>query len=88
MLSKFKQDVLKEYYHSYVEQLEKEHDALLLENKNQRQLITRLRNKNKGVSASVLEEDNARLREQCKKYLQERNMYRKLYKKEKQRKGD
>lgn len=63
-----------------------EYNALVDENNKLIHELDMLRNKMCDYSKSLLEMENIRLREQSKKYLEERDMYKKLYIKEKNRK--
>lgn len=72
-------EIMVKYYHSYVEPLERDYDALVAQNKLLQREISRLKNKLSGYSKSVLEQDNERLRAQCSKYLKERNEYQMMY---------
>ena len=54
---------------------QKEIDTLEKENKHLRTELTRVRNKSKGLSKNLLEDENKRLREQNQQLLQERNMW-------------
>ena len=71
-LVKFKKDIKLAFYKEYVEPLEIEHDSLLEENKQ-------LRHKIKCLKKSIENSDYARLREQNKKLIKERDMYKRMY---------
>ena len=57
----------------------KEYEILEKENKHLRTELTRARNKSKGVSKNLLEEENKRLRKQNQELLKERNMWKDRY---------
>ena len=54
---------------------QKEIDTLEKENKHLRTELTRTRNKSKGMSKSLVEEENKRLRSQNQQLIKERNMW-------------
>lgn len=56
-----------------------EYESLEKENKHLRTELTRVRNKSKGVSKNLLEDENKRLRKQNQELLKERNIWKERY---------
>lgn len=74
------------YCNEEYDKLVDEYNELVDENNKLIHELDMLKNKTCDYSKYLLEMDNIRLREQNKKYLEERDMYKQLYIKEKNRK--
>lgn len=75
-----------DYCNDEYQKLVEKNEKLAEENRLLKMHNSRLKNKMKGYKSSYLEDECKRLRELSKKYLSERDMYKRLYAEERKKK--